>query len=289
MSDESDMESDAEACELLKQTMENGEFELKWRSMHDNSVYCNFCDSKTALHDLLALYNHARTFRKKLPAQHGVLATFIQKQCLKCDPSPSAVANAWASHLSQARTRGLSPQVFEAASRPPLSNFSFYSATPLQPELNTAKQLTPRGGLLAPVLSNTSDLIVWPPVLVLHNIPTETNTDGKRVATGGIGNSAVLAALAGVSELRNSPKIIFSFHGCRGVALQAFNASVEGYDQAWHLAHKMEQKNLGRQAWLKCQAPHSHRDAGSELYGYLATVEEMNKIDPIKGKSRTIK
>ncbi|KAK3237293.1 hypothetical protein CYMTET_52613, partial [Cymbomonas tetramitiformis] len=223
------------------------------RCGNDGRVLCQFC-RKDAWADVHALYCHAKDSRSST-RKHKALAKYIAVNVFKCEDTKKSCGEAW---------RALNQPVTTVAT-------------------------TESERRLPPVLANTRDspTLVWPPIVVVHNIPIERGSNGDLVPKAGLGNPDIQEALSGVRELHGSAKIIYGPQGCRksernrGIALQKFNGTLEGHDAARTLCEKIRDKGLGRTDWEQ-----GSRHSSDELYVFMAEPEDMKKYFPPSSKSK---
>ncbi|CAN4091326.1 unnamed protein product [Withania somnifera] len=125
--------------------------------------------------------------------------------------------------------------------------------------------------------ANRDDLILWPPLVIIHNTITGKRDDGRME---GLGNKAM------DSYLRD---------GHLGVTLVKFACDQSGLMEAMRLAEYFEKYNHRRNAWAGLQPltqgkddennpdlfKFDHRTGEKKrvFYGYLVTVNDLEKVD----------
>ncbi|KAF7842685.1 protein SUPPRESSOR OF GENE SILENCING 3-like [Senna tora] len=112
--------------------------------------------------------------------------------------------------------------------------------------------------------------IVWPPMVVIMNTRYEQDENSK---WSGMGNQELLDCFSeyAASKARHS----YCPQGHRGMSVLIFEASTAGYLEAVRLHKHFKEQGRDREAWNKCQNPFV-QGGKRQLYGYLASMEDMN-------------
>ncbi|KAJ6981733.1 hypothetical protein NC653_024974 [Populus alba x Populus x berolinensis] len=157
--------------------------------------------------------------------------------------------------------------------------------------------------------ANQDDLIMWPPMVIIHNTITGKGKDGR---LEGLGNRAmdskvrvhpnlslkekqnILRALVDLGFVGGKSKSLYGRDGHLGITLVKFGGDQSGLKEAVRLADHFEKDNRGREAWGCIQPLTFGKDdeknpnlvkvdrSGEKnriLYGYLATVADLYKVD----------
>ncbi|GAB4851089.1 hypothetical protein Ancab_030385 [Ancistrocladus abbreviatus] len=136
------------------------------------------------------------------------------------------------------------------------------------------------------------DLILWPPMVIIHNTNTGKGKDGRME---GLGNKAMDSKIRDLGFPGGKSKSLYSREGHQGITLIKFAAEQSGLREAMRLADHFENEKHGRRAWAQVQSILSGKDEENNpnlvkvdqrtgeksriLYGYLATASDMEKID----------
>ncbi|CAK7327053.1 unnamed protein product [Dovyalis caffra] len=176
--------------------------------------------------------------------------------------------------------------------------------------------------------ANQDDLIMWPPVVIIHNTVTGKSKDGR---VEGLGNRAMDSKMRDYQLYPNTPphfdalfgkntddilmreqtlssssklidlgfvggksKSLYGREGHLGITLVKFGGDQSGLKEAIRLAEYFEKDNRGRKAWGRITPLTFGKDdeknpnlvkvdrSGEKtriLYGYLATVSDLYKVD----------
>lgn len=140
--------------------------------------------------------------------------------------------------------------------------------------------------------ANKEDLILWPPLVIVHNTITGRGRDGRME---GLGNRTMDNKLRDLGVSSGKSKSLYSRDGHLGITLVKFSGDESGLKEAMRLAGHFERDGHGRRGWA--QVPSSSADKDDEinpnlvkvdprtgeknriLYGFLATVMDMDKLD----------
>ncbi|VFQ85329.1 unnamed protein product [Cuscuta campestris] len=142
--------------------------------------------------------------------------------------------------------------------------------------------------------ANQNDLIMWPPLVIIHNTMTGKRSDGR---TEGLGNKAMDSYLRDIGFHGGKSKALYSREGHLGVTVVKFSGDEAGLKEAVRLAEYFLRDNRGRNGWARV---HPYTSSGGKeeennpdlvridprtrekrrvFYGYLATVSDMEKVD----------
>ncbi|CAN4092954.1 unnamed protein product [Withania somnifera] len=140
--------------------------------------------------------------------------------------------------------------------------------------------------------ANRDDLILWPPLVIIHNTITGKRDDGRME---GLGNKAMDSYLRGIGFPGGKAKALYSRDGHLGVTLVKFASDQSGLMEAMRLAEYFEKDNLGRNGWARlqpltlgkddennpdlCKFDHRTGEKKRVFYGYLGTVYDLDKVD----------
>ncbi|XP_060181252.1 uncharacterized protein LOC132610872 [Lycium barbarum] len=140
--------------------------------------------------------------------------------------------------------------------------------------------------------ANRDDLILWPPLVIIHNTITGKRDDGRME---GLGNKAMDSYLRGIGFHGGKAKALYSRDGHLGVTLVKFASDQSGLMEAMRLAEYFEKDNHGRNGWARlqpltlgkddennpelCKFDHRTGEKKRIFYGYLGTVNDLEKVD----------
>ncbi|KAJ6889683.1 hypothetical protein NC651_023431 [Populus alba x Populus x berolinensis] len=139
--------------------------------------------------------------------------------------------------------------------------------------------------------ANQDDLIMWPPMVIIHNTITGKGKDGR---LEGLGNRAMDSKVRDLGFVGGKSKSLYGRDGHLGITLVKFGGDQSGLKEAVRLADHFEKDNRGREAWGCIQPLMFGKDdeknpnlvkvdrSGEKnriLYGYLATVADLYKVD----------
>ncbi|PWA35455.1 Zinc finger-XS domain-containing protein [Artemisia annua] len=111
--------------------------------------------------------------------------------------------------------------------------------------------------------------IVWPPMVIVQNTLLEQDENEKWV---GMGTHELLEYFDSFEAVK--ARNAFGPEGHRGMSVLIFDASAVGYLEAERLGKHFERQDLGRNAWNH-HPNHIHSDGKRQLYGYLATEQDL--------------
>ncbi|XP_010277270.1 PREDICTED: uncharacterized protein LOC104611767 isoform X2 [Nelumbo nucifera] len=140
--------------------------------------------------------------------------------------------------------------------------------------------------------ANKDDLIMWPPVVIIHN----TNTGkGKEGRMEGMGNKSMDNKLRDLGFGGGKSKSLYGKDGHLGITLVKFAADQSGLKEAVRLAEYFEKEGHGRKGWTRVQSSQMGKDdennpnlvkvdekSGEKkriFYGYLGTASDLDKVD----------
>lgn len=139
---------------------------------------------------------------------------------------------------------------------------------------------------------NQEDLIMWPPVVIIHNTSTGKGREGR---VEGLGNKAMDSKLRDLGFGGGKSKSLYGRDGHLGITLVKFAGDQSGLKEAVRLAEFFEKENHGRRNWTHVQSLASGKDEEDNpnlvkvdektrekkriFYGYLGTVVDLDKMD----------
>ncbi|XVF38229.1 hypothetical protein REPUB_Repub20aG0082100 [Reevesia pubescens] len=140
--------------------------------------------------------------------------------------------------------------------------------------------------------ANQEDLIMWPPVVIVHNTITGKGKDGRME---GLGNKAMDSKLIDLGFGSGKSKAMYGREGHLGITVVKFGGDQSGLKDAIRLADDFERENRGRKGWSHVQPLTLGKDdeknpslvkvderSGEKkriFYGYLGTVADLDKVD----------
>ncbi|XP_065863302.1 uncharacterized protein [Euphorbia lathyris] len=164
------------------------------------------------------------------------------------------------------------------------------------PDNAKAYQFLPAGEATA----NQDDLVLWPPVVLIHNTLTGKSKEGRME---GLGNKVMDNKIRDLGFAGGKSKSLYGRDGHLGRTLVKFGADQVGLKEALRLAEHFEKENHGRKAWGRIQPLTLGKDddknpnlvkaerSGEKkriLYGYLGTAADLYKVDFETKKKVTI-
>ncbi|XP_002517137.2 uncharacterized protein LOC8280922 [Ricinus communis] len=148
--------------------------------------------------------------------------------------------------------------------------------------------------------TNQDDLVMWPPMVIIHNTVTGKGKDGR---IEGLGNKAMDNKIRDLGFSGGKSKSLYGRDGHLGITLIKFSSDQFGLKEALQLAEHFEKENHGRKAWGCIQPLSLGKDdeknpnlvkverSGEKkriLYGYLGTAADLYKVDFETRKKLTI-
>lgn len=140
--------------------------------------------------------------------------------------------------------------------------------------------------------ANQDDLILWPPMVIIHNTSTGKGKDGRME---GLGNKAMDSKLRDLGFPGGKSQALYNREGHRGLTLVKFANDQLGLTEALRLTDYFEKERRGRREWTRVQSIAAGRDDENNpdlvtvdertgerkrvLYGYLGTVGDLEKLD----------
>lgn len=140
--------------------------------------------------------------------------------------------------------------------------------------------------------SNQEDLIMWPPVVIVHNTITGRGKDGRME---GLGNKAMDSKLRDLGFGSGKSKSMYGREGHLGITVVKFAGDQSGLRDAVRLAEYFEKENRGRKGWSHVQPLTLGKNdeknpslvkvderTGEKkriFYGYLGTAADLDKVD----------
>ncbi|KAL2324401.1 hypothetical protein Fmac_023459 [Flemingia macrophylla] len=140
--------------------------------------------------------------------------------------------------------------------------------------------------------ANQDDLIMWPPLVIIHNTNTGKNRDGRME---GLGNKTMDNKIRELGFMGGKSKSLYGRDGHLGITLVKFAGDQSGFKEAIRLAEHFEKENHGRKDWARVQSQTLGKDDENNanlvkvdekkgekrrvLYGYLGTAFDLDKVD----------
>ncbi|KAH9682636.1 RNA recognition motif XS domain-containing protein [Citrus sinensis] len=140
--------------------------------------------------------------------------------------------------------------------------------------------------------ANQDDLIMWPPVVIIHNTLTGKGKDGRME---GLGNKAMDKTIRDLGFGTGKSKSLYGREGHLGITLVKFAGDQSGLKDAVRLAEYFEKDSRGRKVWARVQPLSLGKDDENNpslvtvdqrtgekkriLYGYLGTASDLDKVD----------
>ncbi|XP_054822104.1 LOW QUALITY PROTEIN: uncharacterized protein LOC129320600 [Prosopis cineraria] len=141
--------------------------------------------------------------------------------------------------------------------------------------------------------ANRDDLILWPPMVIIHNTITGKGRDGRME---GLGNKTMDNKVRELGIGGGKSKSLYGREGHLGISLIKFAGDQSGVCEAIRLAEHFEKENHGRKVWARVQPPallgkddennpnlvkydEKKGEKRRILYGYLGTAFDLEKID----------
>ncbi|GAV84855.1 XS domain-containing protein [Cephalotus follicularis] len=142
------------------------------------------------------------------------------------------------------------------------------------------------------VAANQEDLIMWPPLVIIHNTVTGKGKDGR---VEGLGNKAMDSKIRDMGFGGGKSKSLYGRDGHLGITLVKFAGDQSGMTEAVRFAEYFEKDNHGRKGWARVQTLTLGKDdeknpnlvkvderTGDKkriLYGYLGLAADLDKLD----------
>lgn len=150
--------------------------------------------------------------------------------------------------------------------------------------------------------ANQDDLLIWPPLVIVHNTLTGKNNFGRME---GLGNKIMDAKVRDLGFYGGKSKSMYGREGHLGMTIIKFSGDQAGLKEARRLAAHFEMDNRGRRAWAHLQPlmlgtkddennPHlmifneRTKEKKRIFYGHLGTATDLDKIDYETRKRVTI-
>lgn len=151
--------------------------------------------------------------------------------------------------------------------------------------------------------ANKEDLILWPPVVIIHNTLLWKGKDGRM---DGMGNKFMDKKLKDLGFGGGKSRAMFSKEGHLGIVLVKYAADQSGLKEALRLAEYFEKDHHGRKGWAQAQSSPSPSWKDEEnnpnlvkvdektgrkeriLYGYIATVLDLHTVEADTRKKSSI-
>ncbi|XP_057546944.1 uncharacterized protein LOC130825637 isoform X2 [Amaranthus tricolor] len=151
------------------------------------------------------------------------------------------------------------------------------------------------------VAANQDDLIMWPPMVIIHNTNTGKGPDGRMQ---GLGNKDMNRKIRDLGFSGAKAKSLYAKDGHLGITLMMFAGDQRGLKNAMRLADHFKNESHGRTDWVNVQSTAAGKDEESDpnlvlvdqklggrrriLYGYLATAFDLDEVDVDTRKKVTI-
>ncbi|KAF3589214.1 hypothetical protein F2Q69_00030716 [Brassica cretica] len=151
------------------------------------------------------------------------------------------------------------------------------------------------------VAINQDELILWPPHIIVHNTSTGKGKDGRME---GLGSKRMDDRIRELKFNVGKSRALYGRDGHLGITLFKFAGDDSGLREALRIAEYFEKMNRGRKSWAGLQPFTPSKDDENNpslmevdgktgekkrvLYGYLATVKDLDKVDMETKKKTTI-
>ncbi|KAG2306599.1 hypothetical protein Bca52824_026347 [Brassica carinata] len=151
------------------------------------------------------------------------------------------------------------------------------------------------------VAINQDELILWPPHVIVHNTSTGKGKDGRME---GLGSKRMDDRIRELKFNVWKSRALYGRDGHLGITLFKFAGDDSGLREALRVAEHFEKTNHGRKSWAGLQpfTPSNDDEKNPSLmevdgktgekrrvlYGYLATVKDLDKVDMETKKKTTI-
>ncbi|KAF3654949.1 putative pleiotropic drug resistance protein 2-like [Capsicum annuum] len=138
----------------------------------------------------------------------------------------------------------------------------------------------------AETMALKEDLIIWPPVVIIHNSSITSNNQDQRV---------VVSAEELESQLRDmgfgeKAKVSRGKPANQSILMVKFSATLSGLEEATRLSDIYAHRKHGREEFQRISSGHSGNNddetkepltdkVGKILYGYLGIAEDLDKVD----------
>ncbi|XP_014492113.1 uncharacterized protein LOC106754588 [Vigna radiata var. radiata] len=127
------------------------------------------------------------------------------------------------------------------------------------------------------VAANQNDLIMWPPLVIIHNTNTGKNRDGRME---GLGNKTMDNKIRELGFMGGKSKSLYGREGHLGITLVKFAGDQSGFKEAIRLAEHFEKENHGRNDWARVQSQTLGKDDENN--------PNLVKVDEKKGEKRRV-
>ncbi|CAI0559496.1 unnamed protein product [Linum tenue] len=141
--------------------------------------------------------------------------------------------------------------------------------------------------------ANQNDVIVWPPLVIIHNTVTGRGKDGR---LEGLGNKVMDGKIRALGFPGGKSKSLYGRDGHQGMTLVKYSGDMSGLKEAVQLSDHFAVQNHGRITWERIQpvtlgrdddernpnfvkVDHRSGDKTRILYGYLATAADLHRLD----------
>lgn len=145
------------------------------------------------------------------------------------------------------------------------------------------------------------DLILWPPLVIVHNANSEMKKDGSEHVVSDLDMDEILQGL-GFSN--GKMKVVNGSSTIQGTLLVKFSPTFSGLQEAERLHKYCEDNHCGRSDWLQVQSQHESqqnlsedsdllqadgnvKDNKKQFYGYIGIAGDLEKVD-FDTKKRTL-
>ncbi|KAF2284203.1 hypothetical protein GH714_019889 [Hevea brasiliensis] len=139
--------------------------------------------------------------------------------------------------------------------------------------------------------ANQDDLIMWPPLVIIHNTVTGKGKDGRME---GLGNKEMDNRIRDLGFASGKSKSLYGRDGHLGITIVKFSGDQLGLKEAVRLAEHFEKEKHGRKAWGCIQPIKIGKDDEKNpnlvkverngekkriLYGYLGMAVDLCTVD----------
>ncbi|KAL1817655.1 hypothetical protein ACET3Z_020229 [Daucus carota] len=122
------------------------------------------------------------------------------------------------------------------------------------------------------------ELMVYPWMVVVANVPVEWQNDGQNGMYGGDGGQKLKEELTMQGYQPTKVRPVYNFRGHTGFCIVEFKKDWTGYDNAMRLANKFETNFRGKEQWEDKGGA-----KGVELYAWMASKTDYEKGGVIAG------
>ncbi|KAE8693579.1 G10 family protein [Hibiscus syriacus] len=141
---------------------------------------------------------------------------------------------------------------------------------------------TPKALACAEVLAMKEDLVVWPPVVILHNSSIGTTISDDRII---VSIEEIEAFLRGMGFGRGISKVCCGKPANWSIMVVIFHGTISGLQDAERLHNMYAENKHGRAEFMRvdCHSGETKKTPLNKvedvLYGYLGVAGDMDKLD----------